>query len=101
MRSYASVCSGQLKLIPIKTSGKVRTFLHKPPQGTARRLTIKYAVGERYAIFLTKRTTPTKPHINHVTNDKVRGGDLNEFVTFDNAESVEYPKFLRGAEEKN
>jgi putative transposase len=82
--------------------GKVRIFLHRPLQGTVRRLTIKYAVGEWYAILLTKRTTPPKPQVNHMANDRVRGGDLGleKFVTLDNAESVEYPKFLRGAEEK-
>ena len=82
--------------------GKVRIFLHRPLQGTVRRLTIKYTVGKWYAILLTKRTTPLKPDINHVANDKLRGGDLGleRFVTFDNAESVQYPKFLRAAEEK-
>ena len=82
--------------------GKVRIFLHRPLQGTVRRLTIKYAVGEWYTILLTKRTTPPKPQVNHMANDRVRGGDLGleKFVTLDNAESVEYPKFLRGAEEK-
>jgi putative transposase len=82
--------------------GKVRIFIHRPPQGTVRRLTIKYAVGEWCAILLTKRTPPLKPDINHVANDRFRGGDLglNRFLTFDNATSVEYPKFLRVAEEK-
>jgi len=82
--------------------GKVRIFLHRPLQGIVRRLTIKYTMGEWYAILLTNRTEPVKPDINHVANDKVRGGDLGltQFLTFDNAESVEYPKFLRVAEEK-
>jgi putative transposase len=82
--------------------GRVRIFLHRPLQGTVRRLTIKYTVGEWYAILLTNRTTPLKPPISHVANDKVRGGDLGleRFVTLDNGESVQYPKFLRAAEEK-
>jgi putative transposase len=82
--------------------GKVRIFLHRPLQGTVRRLTIKYTVGEWYAILLTNLTEPLKPDINHVANDKVRGGDLGltQFLTFDTGESVEYPKFLRVAEEK-
>jgi putative transposase len=59
-------------------------------------------VGEWYAILLTNRTAPLKLDINHVANGKLRGGDLGlvQFVTFDNAESVECPKFLRVAEEK-
>jgi putative transposase len=82
--------------------GKVRIFLHRPPQGTVQRLTIKYAAGEWYAILLTNRTTPSKPPINHVPNGRFRGGDLGlvQFVTLDNGESFEYPKFLRAAEEK-
>ena len=81
--------------------GKVRIFLHRPLQGTVRRLTIKHTVGEWYAILLTNRTEPVKLDISQVANGKVRGGDLGltQFLTFDNAESVEYPKFLRVAEE--
>ena len=91
--------NGRLSLSKI---GKVRIFLHRPLEGTVHRLTIKYSVGEWYAILLTNRTTPPKPDINHVASDKVRGGDLGleRFVTFDNAESVQYPEFLRAAEEK-
>jgi putative transposase len=91
--------NGRLSLSKI---GKVRIFLHRPLEGTVHRLTIKYSVGEWYAILLTNRTTPPKPDINHVASDKVRGGDLGleRFVTFDNAESVQYPKFLRAAEMK-
>jgi putative transposase len=86
----------------ISKIGKVRIFLHRPLQGAVRRLTIKDAAGEWYAILVTKRTAPLKPDINHVANGKFRGGDLglDRFVTLDNAESVEYPKFLRVAEEK-
>jgi putative transposase len=91
--------NGRLSLSKI---GNVRIFLHRPLQGTVRRLTIKYAVGEWYAILLTNRTTPSKPDISHVANDNVRGGDLGleRFVTLDNGESVEYPKFLLVAEMK-
>jgi len=98
-QSGFKLADGRLHLSKI---GKVRIFQHRPLEGTVRRLTIKYAVGEWYAILLTKRTAPLKPDINHVANDKLRGGDLGleQFVTLDNAESVEYPKFLRVAEEK-
>jgi putative transposase len=82
--------------------GKVRIFLHRPLQGTIRRLTIKYTTGEWYVILLTNRTAPLKPHVNHVANDRFRGGDLGltQFLTLDNGESIEYPRFLRAAEEK-
>jgi putative transposase len=82
--------------------GKLRIFLHRPLQGTVRRLTIKYTVGEWYGILLTNRTTPPKPHINHIESHRFRGGDLGltQFLTLDNGESVEYPKFLLAAEEK-
>jgi putative transposase len=90
------------KRLLLSKIGRVRIFLHRPPQGTVHRLTIKYMVGEWYAILVTNRTTPSKPPINHVPNGRFRGGDLGleRFVTFDNAESVQYPKFLRAAEEK-
>ena len=98
-QSGFKLADGRLHLSKI---GKVRIFQHRPLEGTVRRLTIKYTVGEWYAILLTNRTEPPKPDINHVANDKVRGGDLGltPFVTLDNAESVEYPKFLRVAEMK-
>jgi putative transposase len=98
-QSGFKLADGRLHLSKI---GKVRIFQHRPLEGTVRRLTIKYTVGEWYAILLTNRTAPLKPDINHVANDKVRGGDLglDQFLTFDNAESVEYPKFLRVAEMK-
>ena len=53
-------------------------------------------------MLLTNRTTPPKPDISHVANDKLRGGDigLERFVTLDNGESVEYAKFLLVDEEK-
>jgi len=91
--------NGRLLLSKI---GKVRIFIHRPLQDTVHRLTIKYAVGEWYAILLTNRTEPVKLDINHVTNDKIRGGDLGleQFVTLDNGESVQYPKFLLAAEER-
>jgi putative transposase len=91
--------NGRLLLSKI---GKVRIFIHRPLQDTVHRLTIKYAVGEWYAILLTNRTEPVKLDINHVTNDKIRGGDLGleQFVTLDNGESVRYPKFLLAAEER-
>ena len=60
--------NGRLSLSKI---GKVRIFLHRPLQGTVRRLTIKCTVGEWYAILLTNRITPLKPDINHVANHKV------------------------------
>ena len=90
------------KRLVLSKIGNVRIFLHRPLQGTVHRLTIKYAVGKWYAILLTNRTEPVKLVINHVANDKVRGGDLGleQFVTLDNGESVQYPKFLRAAEEK-
>lgn len=96
-QSGFKLADGRLHLSKI---GKVRIFQHRPLEGTVRRLTIKYAVGEWYAILLTKRTQPLKPDINHVTNGKLRGGDLGltQFVTFDNGESAEYPKFLRVVE---
>jgi putative transposase len=98
-QSGFKLADGRLHLSKI---GKVRIFQHRPLEGTIRRLTIKYTVGEWYAILLTNRTEPPKPDINHVANDKVRGADLGltPFVTLDNAESVEYPKFLRVAEMK-
>lgn len=98
-QSGFKLADGRLRLSKI---GKVRIFQHRPLEGTVRRLTIKYEVGEWYAILLTNRKAPLKPDINHVTNDKIRGGDLGleKFVTLDNAESVEYPKFLRVAEMK-
>jgi putative transposase len=104
-RSFTYPQSGfklENRRLSISRIGRVRIFLHRPLQGTVRRLTIKYAVGEWYAILLTNRTTPLKPPISHVANDKVRGGDigLERFVTLDNGESVQYPKFLRVAEEK-
>src|SRR5208337_3301714 len=82
--------------------GRVRIFLHRPLQGTVRRLTIKYVVGEWYAILLTNRVIPLKPDINHVPNSRFRGGDLGleRFVTLDNAESIQYPKFLCSSLEK-
>jgi putative transposase len=90
---------GRLSLSGI---GRVRIFLHRPLQGIVRRLTIKCMVGEWYGILLTNLTEPIKCDINHVANNQVRGGDLGleRFVTLDNAESVEYPKFLRVVEQK-
>jgi putative transposase len=98
-QSGFKLADGRLHLSKI---GKVRIFQHRPLEGTVRRLTIKYAVGEWYAILVTKRTAPLKPDISHLPNGRLRGGDLglDRFLTLDNAESVEYPKFLRAAEMK-
>jgi len=98
-QSGFKLADGRLHLSKI---GKVRIFQHRPLEGTVRRLTIKYAVGEWYAIFLTEKAALAKPKINRIPGQKIRGADLGleKFATLDNAESAEYPKFLRVAEEK-
>ena len=104
-RSFTYPQSGfklENKRLVLSKIGNVRIFLHRPLQGTVHRLTIKYTVGEWYAILLTNRTAPLKPDINHVPNGRFRGGDLGleRFVALDNCESVQYPKFLLVAEMK-
>jgi len=48
-QSGFKLADGRLHLSKI---GKVRIFQHRPLEGTVRRLTIKYAVGEWYEEFL-------------------------------------------------
>lgn len=82
--------------------GRVRIFLHRAMQGAIQRLTIKYEAGEWYAIFITDREKPPKLELESIPEQRVRGADLGleKFVALDNAESVEYPRFLRRSEEK-
>ncbi len=82
--------------------GKLRIFLHREVQGTVRRLTIKHEAREWYATLITERKPPKKPKIETIPDEKIRAADmgLEKFVTLDNAESTDYPRFLRQSEEK-
>jgi len=82
--------------------GHVRVFLHRAIQGKIRRLTIKYEVGEWYAVFITEREASEKPDIKSIPDERITGADLglHNFVVLDNSESAEYPRFLRRSEEK-
>jgi putative transposase len=91
--------NGRLHLSKV---GKLRIFLHREPEGTIKRLTIKREAGEWYSIFTTEREPLQKPKLETIPDEKIRGADagLEKFATFDNAESVDYPRFLRRSEEK-
>jgi len=82
--------------------GYIRIFVHRPICGKVSRLTIKYEAGQWYAIFIADRENPEKQEIDLVPESRIRGIDLGleKFVTPDNAESIEYPRFLRASEEK-
>ena len=82
--------------------GRVRIFLHRAIEGTIQRLTIKYEAGEWHAIFITEGEAPSKPSINPIPDETIRGVDLGleKFATLDDADSIEYPRFLRRSEEK-
>ncbi|MCS4540325.1 MAG: transposase [Thaumarchaeota archaeon] len=82
--------------------GYIRMFVHRPCLGRLKRLTIKYEAGEWYAIFITERETPVKQGIEEIPNQRVRAADLGleKFAALDNAESIEYPEYLRRSEEK-
>ncbi len=82
--------------------GQVRIFLHRPIEGTIERLTIKYDAGEWYSTFLVEKKEIRKPNLKSIPDDKIRGADLGllSFITLDNSESSEYPKFLRQSQEK-
>jgi putative transposase len=82
--------------------GPVRIFMHRPLLGEVERLTIKRDAGEWYAIFITQRDTPSKPPIDTVPEERIRGVDLGleKFATLDNADDADYPEFLRQSENK-
>lgn len=82
--------------------GMVRIFLHRAIERPIQRLAIKYEAGEWYAIFITEGEAPSKPSINSIPDETIRGVDLGleKFVTLDDADSIEYPRFLRQSEEK-
>ncbi len=91
--------NGRLHLSKV---GKLRMFLHRELEGNIKRLTVKREAREWYAIFTTEREPPQKPKLETIPDEKIRGADvgLEKFATFDNAESIEYPQFLRRSEEK-
>jgi putative transposase len=82
--------------------GYVRVFIHRPLLGRIKRLTIKYEAGQWYAIFIADRENQEKQEIDLVPESRIKGIDLGleKFATLDNAESIEYPRFLRASEEK-
>ncbi len=77
--------------------GEVRVFLHRPLKGTVSRLTVKYEGTQWYAIFLADKKPIRRPSLNSIPDGRIRGGDLGleKFLTLDNAESANYPGFLR------
>ncbi len=91
------------KALYLSKLGYVRIFVHRPLLGTVRRLTVKRETNsEWYAIFLTEREAPRKKPLSDIPNERVRSADLglSTFATFDDATSVQYPKYLRVAEGK-
>jgi putative transposase len=82
--------------------GHVRVFVHRPLLGKVRRLTVKRQADGWYAIFITEREPPQRKQLSEIPVARVRGADLGltKFVTFDDASSVEYPRFLRRSEDK-
>jgi putative transposase len=82
--------------------GYVRIFVHRPILGRIKRLAIKYEAGQWYAIFIADREGSKKQEIDLVPESRIKGIDLGleKFITLDNAESIEYPRFLRASEEK-
>ncbi len=82
--------------------GYVWIFVHHPLLGNVKRLTVKRAADEWYAIFVTEREGPKRRPLAEIPIAKVRGGDmgLEKFVAFDDTTSAEYPEFLRKSEDK-
>ena len=78
--------------------GYIRIFIHRPIPGIIKRLTIKYEARQWYAIFIADKENPEKQNIEMIQESRIRAIDLGieKFVTLDNEESIEYPRFLRG-----
>jgi putative transposase len=78
----------------------VRIFIHRQLVGAVERLTIKQEAGEWYAIFITEHHPPSKPSVDTMPDERIRGADLglDKFATYDNADDAEYPEFLRRSE---
>ena len=88
--------------------GQVRAFIHRPMKGNLNRLTIKKEVGEWYAIFLIEDNNQSDENqrgefdIGSIPEERIRGGDLGlkKFITLDNGQTGDYPRFLRQSETK-
>ena len=82
--------------------GPVRIFMHRPLLGEVERLTIKREASEWYAVFITQREAPSKPPVDTVPEERIRGVDLGleKFAILDNADDADYPEFLRKSESK-
>ena len=79
--------------------GCVRVFVHRPPLGRVKRLTVKREADGWYAVFVTQREGPKEKMRRPLSG---RGADMGlaKFATFDDRTSAEYPEFLRRSEEK-
>jgi len=82
--------------------GPVRIFMHRPLLGEVERLTIKREASEWYVIFITQREAPSKPPLDAVPEERIRGADLGleKFATLDNNDDADYPKYLRQSENR-
>jgi putative transposase len=87
--------------------GNVRTFIHRSMKGFLHRLSIKREVGEWYASFLIENNSkrPAKEvefDISAIPEERIRGGDmgLEKFITLDDGQARDYPRFLKQSERK-
>ncbi len=88
------------KALHLHGIGDVRIFVHRPPVGRVKRLTIKLEADEWYAIFVTEHEGPPKQSIDSIPPKRIKGIDLGlaKFATFDNGDQVDHPGFLRSTE---
>ena len=85
----------------ISKVGRIRIFMHRPPEGKVKTLTVKREADGWYACFCCQVVEPPKKLIEQVL-EKVVGGDLGleKFLTLADGSSTENPRFLRLAEDK-
>jgi len=80
----------------------VRIFMHRPPNGRIKNLTIKYDAEEWYAVFICELPDQPKKPVESTPEERIKGGDLGliNFLTLSDGSSTDYPRYLRRSEEK-